>query len=62
MTIKKFLGLVLISICVSAGLPSCRAKSCDTANNIDGDNGSAKRKKKDLGLFSKKEKRKKRWR
>jgi hypothetical protein len=62
MSIRKFLVLMMISVCVSTGLPSCKAKSCDTANNIDGDNGGGKRKKKDLGLFSKKEKRRKKWR
>ena len=48
-------------IAATAVLPSCKAKSCDTANNIDSDNGKARKKKKNLGLFSKKEMRRKRY-
>lgn len=40
-------------------LPSCKAKSCDVDNNVA--DGKSSRKKKNMGLFSKKEMRRKRW-
>jgi len=59
---RTFWIFMMIFLVVSCVLPACKAKSCDTANNIDGDEGGAKRRKKNLGLFSKKEQRRKKWR
>ncbi len=57
---KRFFYFFILAVGMSLILPACKAKSCDTSNNIDTETSSGKRKK-NIGLFSKKEKRKKKW-
>ncbi|MCC6817324.1 MAG: hypothetical protein IT245_00310 [Bacteroidia bacterium] len=57
----KYTSLCLFALIISLSVPSCKAKSCDVDNNV-ADNGSSKRKKKNMGLFSKKENRRRHWR
>lgn len=40
-------------------MPACKAKSCDTLNNVT--EGNSKSSKRNSSLFSKKEKRRKKW-
>lgn len=57
----RLIILMIGVLAATAVLPACKAKSCDTANNIDSENGRARKKKKNLGLFSRKEMRRKRY-
>lgn len=50
---KKII-LPVIALILVAGFENCRAKSCDTASNV---NESRKRMKTSNGVFSKKEQR-----
>lgn len=53
--------IVLMFFCLTTvSMPACKAKSCDTANNVS-DDGPSKKRKKNIGLFSKKERRRKKW-
>jgi len=57
---RKFI-LVLGLICLlGLAFPACKAKSCDTDSNV-ADNSRPKKRVKHIGLFSKKEMRRKRW-
>jgi len=49
----------MMAMMVATVTPACKAKSCDVDNNVA--DGKSKRKKKNVGLFSKKELRRKRW-
>ena len=51
------MGLVVTAI----SLPSCKEKTCDDASNVTEQSKSRKRVK-NIGLFSKKEMRRQRWR
>jgi hypothetical protein len=55
---KQFLILIVIAFMTTA-FYSCKAKTCDAANNVIEDKSS--RKSKNVGLFSKKERRRARW-
>jgi hypothetical protein len=55
---KQFFIFIFIAFMTTA-LQSCKAKTCDAANNVIEDKSS--RKSKNVGLFSKKERRRARW-
>lgn len=59
MRFKQLFLITLSALVVLTALPSCKAKSCDVDNNVA--DGKSSRKKKNMGLFSKKEMRRKRW-
>lgn len=59
MRIKTLAIYSLILLVSVTSLPACKAKSCDVDNNVA--DGKSSRKKKNMGLFSKKEMRRKRW-
>jgi len=59
MRLKKLAIYTLMGCVLTATLPACKAKSCDVDNNVA--DGKSSRKKKNMGLFSKKEMRRKRW-
>lgn len=63
-TVVKYLRISFLSLCilsVAAGWSGCKAKTCDAASNVN-ERKSSKRKVKNIGLFSRKEMRRKRWR
>jgi hypothetical protein len=51
---------LIIGFFASVLLPACKAKTCDDASNVTEQSKSRKRVK-NIGLFSKKEMRRKRW-
>jgi hypothetical protein len=53
--------VVLGVACLISSSGACKAKSCDAANNIYESDQRSKRKVKQIGLFSKREMRRKRW-
>jgi hypothetical protein len=55
---KQFFILIVMAL-MSTAFYSCKAKTCDAANNVIEDKSS--RKSKNVGLFSKKERRRARW-
>ncbi len=59
MFLKKYVLYTMMAMMVATVTPACKAKSCDVDNNVA--DGKSKRKKKNVGLFSKKELRRKRW-
>ena len=55
-------GMVVLGVaCLISSSGACKAKSCDAANNIYESDQRSKRKVKQIGLFSKREMRRKRW-
>jgi len=62
MKINRFFIYCLIgTFAFSIFLPACKAKTCDDASNVTEQSKSRKRVK-NIGLFSKKEMRRQRWR
>jgi hypothetical protein len=59
MRLKQLAVYTLMAFVVTTNLPACKAKSCDVDNNVA--DGKSSKKKKNTGLFSKKEMRRKRW-
>ena len=59
MRLKQLAVYAMMALLVTTALPACKAKSCDVDNNVA--DGKSSRKKKNMGLFSKKEMRRKRW-
>lgn len=55
----KYFLILIFSAYMLTTLQSCKAKTCDASNNVIEDKSS--RKSKNVGLFSKKERRKARW-
>ena len=55
-------GMVVLGVaCLISSSGACKAKSCDAANNIYESDQRSKRNVKQIGLFSKREMRRKRW-
>jgi hypothetical protein len=59
-TIRLFIYSLLGMFVLAIMLPACKAKTCDAASNVTEQSKSRKRVK-NIGLFSKKEMRRRRW-
>ncbi len=57
---RSFLLMLGVMLVLSVSTASCKAKTCDGESNV-ADNGRSKKRVKHIGLFSKKEMRRKRW-
>lgn len=57
---RSFLLMLGVMFILGISVASCKAKTCDGQSNV-ADNGRSKKRVKHIGLFSKKEMRRKRW-
>jgi len=57
---KKYFYIGLLALFAFWLLPSCKAKSCDASSGVVDVKGS-KKPRKNIGLLSKKERRKRKW-
>jgi hypothetical protein len=55
----RYLIMASIMLGTVTVMPACKAKSCDASNNVT--DGNSKSSKRNSSLFSKKEKRSKKW-